>query len=73
MKAVTIYVTDATAKQLVQLAKTGRCSAGDVAYRAFCLLTEHASPLFRGGLREIKVDGVTYLPPETLTYGKRHR
>ena len=75
MKTVTIIVTDATARKLTTLAKTGRLSGkSDEDYGAFKLLTEHAKPTWRDfpgrtTLREIVVDGVTYVAPSTLRYG----
>jgi hypothetical protein len=75
MKTVTIIVTDETAQKLVTLAKTGRVSGRrGAAYGAFKLLTEHSRPTWRDfpgrtTLREIVVDGVTYVAPSTLSYG----
>ena len=74
MKTVTIIVTDEVAKQLVKLAKTGHVSGARGSSAAYRLLTEHAKPTWRDfpgrtTLREIVVDGVTYVAPSTLSYG----
>lgn len=69
MKAVTITVTDAVARKLVRLAKTGRVTPDRDGYKAYCLLTEHARPFPLW--REVVVDGVTYVAPEALSCGRR--
>jgi antitoxin (DNA-binding transcriptional repressor) of toxin-antitoxin stability system len=70
MKQVTITVSDKVAAKLVQLARKGRVS-GNAGYKAFELVTEHARPVStRSYLREIVVDGVTYVAPSTLSYGR---
>ncbi len=71
MKRVTITVSDAVARKLITLACTGRVS-GECGYKAFQLMTEHARPYkLNGERREIIIDGVTYVPPFSLSYGRR--
>ena len=70
MKDVTIMVSNEVAEKLVELARKGRVH-GRGGYKAFQLLTEHARPFNpRSYLREITVDGVTYVAPSKLSYGR---
>lgn len=79
MKTVTITVTDTVAKKLVTLANTGRVTPGgrgrrDAGYLAYTLATEHARPFDgKGWLREIVVDGVTHILPDSLAFGTFRR
>lgn len=75
MKAVTIYVSDATAKRLVQLAKTGFTRNDDAGWSAYTLLTEHACPVARGANRVIVVGAggkgaKPYMIPNILRFGR---